>query len=274
MMDDGREVIGAFLRYRGHSLNSTDPQQLAKAKADCGPGQEAAQGLPLGAGEGPAHLGRRVDLAALERRHHPGQGGAAESRLRDSQGRVHHLGRLDVRSQERPEQARRARVDELHPAARGGRRPVRRHRLRHAERRRRRSCSRRRCPIRPRTSSSGWSTRWIWAATPRPGTRSGRRSSRREPSLERRGPGAQPAVPRADRGPGAVARGEARLHRGDGGGVRAPREPRLHRVPEVGDRGGPVRGARVVGPGLDPAATCSAGSTSTASAATGSSAPG
>jgi len=34
MMDDGREVIGAFLRYRGHSLNSTDPQQLAKAKAD------------------------------------------------------------------------------------------------------------------------------------------------------------------------------------------------------------------------------------------------
>src|SRR5688572_3558185 len=34
MMDDSREVIGAFLRYRGHSLNSTDPQQLAKAKAD------------------------------------------------------------------------------------------------------------------------------------------------------------------------------------------------------------------------------------------------
>jgi spermidine/putrescine transport system substrate-binding protein len=34
MMDDAREVIGAFLRYRGHSLNSTDPQQLTKAKAD------------------------------------------------------------------------------------------------------------------------------------------------------------------------------------------------------------------------------------------------
>jgi spermidine/putrescine-binding protein len=34
MMDDGREVIGAFLRYRGHSLNSTDPQQLARAKTD------------------------------------------------------------------------------------------------------------------------------------------------------------------------------------------------------------------------------------------------
>jgi spermidine/putrescine-binding protein len=34
MMDDGREVIGAMLRYRGHSLNSTDPAQLAQAKAD------------------------------------------------------------------------------------------------------------------------------------------------------------------------------------------------------------------------------------------------
>jgi spermidine/putrescine-binding protein len=34
MMDDGREVIGAFLRFRGHSLNSTDPQELAAAKAD------------------------------------------------------------------------------------------------------------------------------------------------------------------------------------------------------------------------------------------------
>ena len=34
MMDDGREVLGAFLRYRGHSLNSTDPRQLARAKAD------------------------------------------------------------------------------------------------------------------------------------------------------------------------------------------------------------------------------------------------
>ena len=34
MMDDGREVIGAFLRYRGHSLNSTNPEELATAKAD------------------------------------------------------------------------------------------------------------------------------------------------------------------------------------------------------------------------------------------------
>jgi spermidine/putrescine transport system substrate-binding protein len=34
MMDDGREVIGAFLRYRGHSLNSTDAQELAAAKKD------------------------------------------------------------------------------------------------------------------------------------------------------------------------------------------------------------------------------------------------
>ena len=134
MMDDGREVIGAFLRYRGHSLNSTDPQQLAKAKADSDPGQEAAQGVPLGAGEGAAHLGRRVDLAALERRYHPGEGGAAKPRLRDPQGGMHHLGRLDVHSQERAQQARGARVDELHPPPGGGRRPVRRDRLRHAER--------------------------------------------------------------------------------------------------------------------------------------------
>jgi spermidine/putrescine-binding protein len=34
MMDDGREVMGAFLRYRGHSLNSIDPQELAGAKTD------------------------------------------------------------------------------------------------------------------------------------------------------------------------------------------------------------------------------------------------
>jgi spermidine/putrescine transport system substrate-binding protein len=34
MMDDGREVIGSQLRYRGHSLNSRDPGELAQAKAD------------------------------------------------------------------------------------------------------------------------------------------------------------------------------------------------------------------------------------------------
>jgi spermidine/putrescine-binding protein len=34
MMDDGREVIGSELRYRGHSLNSTDPGELARAKVD------------------------------------------------------------------------------------------------------------------------------------------------------------------------------------------------------------------------------------------------
>lgn len=34
MMDEAREVFGAFLRYRGHSLNSSDPALLAAAKAD------------------------------------------------------------------------------------------------------------------------------------------------------------------------------------------------------------------------------------------------
>ena len=34
MMDDAREVIGAMLRYRGHSLNSVKPVELARAKQD------------------------------------------------------------------------------------------------------------------------------------------------------------------------------------------------------------------------------------------------
>jgi spermidine/putrescine transport system substrate-binding protein len=34
MLDDLRDVIGAFLRLRGHSLNSVDPAELAAAKAD------------------------------------------------------------------------------------------------------------------------------------------------------------------------------------------------------------------------------------------------
>jgi spermidine/putrescine transport system substrate-binding protein len=33
-MDDMRDVIGAWLRYRGHSLNSIDPAELSGAKAD------------------------------------------------------------------------------------------------------------------------------------------------------------------------------------------------------------------------------------------------
>ena len=34
MMDDGREVIGSQLRYRGRSLNSTDPAELSQARTD------------------------------------------------------------------------------------------------------------------------------------------------------------------------------------------------------------------------------------------------
>lgn len=33
-LDDMRDVIGCWLMYRGHSLNATDPDQLAQAKAD------------------------------------------------------------------------------------------------------------------------------------------------------------------------------------------------------------------------------------------------
>ncbi len=97
-------------------------------------GQEESEGLHLGAGQGPAHFRRRLDLAALERGHHPGQGRAAQAGLRHSEGRLHHLGRLDVHPQERSQQAGGARVDELHPAPRGGRGAVRGHRLRHPER--------------------------------------------------------------------------------------------------------------------------------------------
>jgi spermidine/putrescine-binding protein len=34
MLDDMRDVIGAFLRYRGHSINSVDPAELEAAKRD------------------------------------------------------------------------------------------------------------------------------------------------------------------------------------------------------------------------------------------------
>lgn len=34
MLDDGREVLGAMLRYRGHSLNSVDPAELEAARQD------------------------------------------------------------------------------------------------------------------------------------------------------------------------------------------------------------------------------------------------
>ncbi len=34
LLDDVREVIGAMLRYRGHSINSTDPAELAQARRD------------------------------------------------------------------------------------------------------------------------------------------------------------------------------------------------------------------------------------------------
>lgn len=34
MLDDGREVLGAMLKWRGHSANSTDARELAEAKGD------------------------------------------------------------------------------------------------------------------------------------------------------------------------------------------------------------------------------------------------
>jgi spermidine/putrescine transport system substrate-binding protein len=34
MLDDGREVLGAMLKWRGHSVNAVDPRQLERAKED------------------------------------------------------------------------------------------------------------------------------------------------------------------------------------------------------------------------------------------------
>jgi spermidine/putrescine transport system substrate-binding protein len=44
MMDDRREVIGAFLRYRGHSLNSVDPAEVSQAKADAIQAKQSLRG--------------------------------------------------------------------------------------------------------------------------------------------------------------------------------------------------------------------------------------
>ena len=91
MMDDAREVIGAELRYRGHSLNSAKPARAGPGQAGRHRRQAAAQGLHLGAGEGPAGVGRCVGGAALERRHGAGAGGGAQRGLRAAEGGLHHL---------------------------------------------------------------------------------------------------------------------------------------------------------------------------------------
>lgn len=45
MMDDSREVIGAFLRYRGHSLNSVIPADLEQARTDAVMARENLKGF-------------------------------------------------------------------------------------------------------------------------------------------------------------------------------------------------------------------------------------
>jgi len=51
----GREVIGAFLRYRGHSLNSTNPAELSKARPIRS--QPKAVEAYISRRQGPAHFG-------------------------------------------------------------------------------------------------------------------------------------------------------------------------------------------------------------------------
>ena len=75
MMDDGREVIGSQLRYRGHSLNSIDPDELAQAKADCIAAKRQLK----------AYISAPVKAQLI-------------SGLRGSQGGLHHLGGFHVHS--------------------------------------------------------------------------------------------------------------------------------------------------------------------------------
>jgi hypothetical protein len=56
-MDDEREVIGAWLHYRGHSLNSTDPGEPRGGQGGCHRSQRQSQGLHLRAGQAAADFG-------------------------------------------------------------------------------------------------------------------------------------------------------------------------------------------------------------------------
>jgi spermidine/putrescine transport system substrate-binding protein len=56
-MDDLRDAIGAWLKYRGKSLNSTDKAELDQVKKDAIGSKALPEGLRLGAGEGSARRG-------------------------------------------------------------------------------------------------------------------------------------------------------------------------------------------------------------------------
>ena len=182
MMDDGREVIGAFLRYRGHSLNSTDPQQLARAKTDA---VEAKKHLKayISAPVKAQLISGDVWIAQLwngdttqAKAEQPNLGYALPKEGCTIWG--------DSMCVPKSAPNKRAAHEWMNYILRPdvGAGALQRHRIRDTRMPRRRSCSTPRCRIRVRRSSSGSSTRWIWAAIPRPGTRSGRRSSRLDPS--------------------------------------------------------------------------------------------
>ena len=101
MMDDGREVIGAELRYRGHSLNSTDPKELAQAKADsivAKKNLKAYISAPVKAQliSGDVWISQLWNGDTTQ-----AKAEQPESALRHPQGRMHHLGRCHVRAEER-----------------------------------------------------------------------------------------------------------------------------------------------------------------------------
>ncbi|MEY3214037.1 MAG: Spermidine/putrescine-binding periplasmic protein precursor [Pseudomonadota bacterium] len=133
MMDDMRDVIGAWLRFRGHSLNSKDPAQLAQAKADAVLAKANLQSF-LSAPVKAQLISGDVRVAQLW------NGDTAQATAENDQiafvlpkERLD-LARLHGDAQDRAEQEGRPRLPQLRPAPRGGRRDLQRHGLRHPER--------------------------------------------------------------------------------------------------------------------------------------------
>ena len=116
-LDDMRDVIGSWLKFRGHSLNSTVPAELAAGPDRCAPRQAQPQVLPVRAGKGQLIAGD-VWIAQLwngdtaqARAVQPGH------RVRDAAGRLHDLSRLHVHPARRNAPPGRPRLHELHPGA-------------------------------------------------------------------------------------------------------------------------------------------------------------
>jgi spermidine/putrescine transport system substrate-binding protein len=91
MMDDERDVIGAWLLFRGKSLNSVDPADLQQAKADAVRCEGKPEGLRVAPVKAQLIAGGRVGRPAVGRRHDAGARRGSEDRVRAAQGRGRHL---------------------------------------------------------------------------------------------------------------------------------------------------------------------------------------